>query len=203
MSITKHAAIDALAGRYRVVPADGPIDWVATFGRDVPRILDIGFGDGEALVADAMAHPERDVLGVEVHTPGFAALLQRLHELALANARVERADALEFLDRVPLTSLAEVRIFFPDPWPKQRHHTRRLVRADVVARLVDLLIVWGVLQVATDWPHYARQMRAVLAAEPRLGPAVDDRAGRPETKYERLGVAAGRAIVDLRAPRIT
>jgi tRNA (guanine-N7-)-methyltransferase len=202
MTAAKVLTVETLAERYAAVPATGPIDWLATFGRDAPRVLDIGFGLGDALVADAIAHPERDVLGVEVHDPGVARVLRRLDAGGVTNVRVERADALELLVRVPHGSLAEVRVLFPDPWPKRRHHERRLVRPDVVATLVERLAVGGHLHVATDWPHYAAQIRAVLAAEARLGPARDDRAGRPVTKYERLGAAAGRPIVDLRAERL-
>ena len=200
MSQARLDALASLGTRFGV--ADGPIDRFALFGRDVPCVLDIGFGDGETLLADAVAHPERDVLGVEVHTPGLASLLLRLDEAGITNVRVARADALELLDRMPPSSLAELRVLFPDPWPKRKHEARRLVRPDVVTRLVDRLEVGGVLHVATDWPHYAAQMRTVLAAEARLAPAVEDRAGRAVTKYERLGLAAGRPIVDLRAVRV-
>lgn len=200
MSAAKHDALAELGPRY-LVDIRGPFDAAAAFGRTAPLVLEIGFGMGDATLAYARAHPDHDVLGVEVHRPGIAAVLLALDEEGLANVRVARADALELLDHLAPGSLAAVHVFFPDPWPKHRHHERRLVRPDVVARLASLLVPGGVLHVATDIADYATQMRRVLAAEPLLAPAVEDRADRAVTKYERLGLEAGRTIVDLRAER--
>ena len=201
MSAAKHDALDQLLPRYGVA-IDAPFEPAAVFGRTAPLVLEIGFGMGDATAAYALAHPDHDVLGAEVHRPGIAALLARLEAEAITNVRVARADALELLPWLAPGSLAGVHVFFPDPWPKHRHHERRIVRPDVVARLAELLAPGGVLHVATDIADYAAWMRRVLAGEPRLGPAADDRADRAVTKYERLGLDAGRTIVDLRAPRL-
>ncbi len=201
MSAAKHDALDQLLPRFGVDVTE-PFDAATTFGRTAPLVLEIGFGMGDATAAYAVAHPDHDVLGAEVHRPGIATLLARLEAEAIPNVRVARADALELLPWLAPASLAGVHVFFPDPWPKHRHHERRIVRPDVVARLAELLAPGGVLHVATDIADYAAWMRRVLAAEPRLGPAVDDRADRAVTKYERLGLDAGRTIVDLRASRL-
>ena len=201
MSAAKANALAELTDRFRPVPHDGLLDFVSTFGRTAPVVLDLGFGLGASVLAHARAHPDHDVLGVEVHDPGISVLLQQLVTDGITNVRVERADGLELLARIPLGSLHAVHVFFPDPWPKLKHRARRLVRPDAVAALVDRLQIGGVLHVATDWDDYARQMRTVLAGEPRLAPAVEDRGERVVTKYERYGTEAGRTIVDLRASR--
>lgn len=203
MSDAKHDALVGLGPRYLLAEPDGPFDAPAAFGRAAPLVLDVGFGVGDATVTYAVAHPGHDVLAVEVHTPGIATLLRRLDDEGIANVRVMRADAVELLDLLAAGSLRAVHVFFPDPWPKQRHHRRRIVRPDVVARLVVLLEPGGVLHVATDWPDYAAHMRGVLTAEPGLSAPLDGRAGRAVTKYERLGLDAGRTIVDLRAARLS
>jgi tRNA (guanine-N7-)-methyltransferase len=164
-----------------------PLDLPKLFGRAAPVVLEIGFGMGDTTAAMAAADPGRDYLGVEVHTPGIGNLLALVSEQNLANVRVARADAIH--------------VFFPDPWPKARHHKRRLIRPDNVALLRDRLRPGGLLHCATDWPHYAEAMAETLDADPGLTRAGDDRAGRPETKFERRGTAAGRPITDLRYRR--
>lgn len=201
MSAGKLEALMALGPRYLLTEPSGPFAAAAAFGRTAPLVLDIGFGVGEATVAHALAHPACDVLAVEVHTPGIANLLRALEAERIANVRVVRADAVELLAWLAPGSLHAAHVFFPDPWPKHKHHARRIVRPDVVALLARALTPGGVLHVATDWADYAAQMRRVLAAEPLLAPAVDDRGDRAVTKYEQLGLAAGRTIVDLRAVR--
>lgn len=201
MSAAKATALVELTDRYRPVPHHGPLDFAATFGRNAPVVLDLGFGLGASVLAHARVHPDHDVLGVEVHDPGISVLLQQLAAEGSTNVRVERADGLELLERIPLDSLHAVHVFFPDPWPKLKHRARRLVRPDAVAALVARLQIGGVLHVATDSDDYGQQMRVVLAGEPGLAPAVDDRGERAVTKYERYGTEAGRTIVDLRAVR--
>ncbi|MGK5677972.1 tRNA (guanosine(46)-N7)-methyltransferase TrmB [Actinoplanes sp. URMC 104] len=185
-----------------------PLDLNELFGRDNPKVLEIGFGMGDALAAMAAADPGRDYLGIEVHTPGIGNLLALLDERereagATGNVRVARGDAMQLVHRLAPASLDAVHIFFPDPWPKARHHKRRLVQPANVALLRDRLRPGGVLHCATDWPDYAESMAATLDADPELERAGDDRAGRPETKFEQRGARAGRPITDLRYRRRT
>jgi tRNA (guanine-N7-)-methyltransferase len=200
MTDAKRAALDDLGPRY-VIDHGAALDPVALFGRVAPLVVEIGFGDGEATVAHATTHPEHDVIAAEVHRPGIATLLQRCHEEAITNVRMWDGDVLDLLAALPAASVAEIHVFFPDPWPKVRHYPRRIVRADIVARWAELLVPGGIVHLATDWPHYATQMRAVLSENPSFASIVDDRADRPTTKYERLGLAACRTITDLRATR--
>jgi len=161
-------------------------------------VLEIGFGGGEALVELAEQQPEHDVIGVDVHVPGVAAVLGEIHRRTLSNVRVVEGDATVFLDRLAPGSLAEIRIWFPDPWPKARQQKRRFVRPEVLGRLVDRLCEGGVIHLATDWPDYAEQMRTVAAAEPRLAGGVTERPSwRPETRFEGRGRAEGRDPIDL------
>lgn len=194
--------------------ASGTLDAVALFGRSAPLVLEIGSGMGEAVLAMAGADPARDYLAVEAHVPGVASLLVRLERGGPPNVRVAHGDALDLLrERIGDGSLDAVHAFFPDPWPKARHHKRRLVQPDNVALIRSRLRPGGVLHCATDWPEYAEHMLAVLSADPGLvntglvntGDGYAARpAHRPVTKFETRGVAAGRPIADLvfaRAPR--
>ncbi|MEU4241126.1 tRNA (guanosine(46)-N7)-methyltransferase TrmB [Actinoplanes sp. NPDC026619] len=204
MSARHHDAHAELWPRFGLAVADGdrtPIDLGALFGRTAPVVLEIGFGMGETTAAMAAADPGRDYLGVEVHTPGIGNLLALVGEQGLHNVRVGHGDAMELVQRIAPGALDAVHIFFPDPWPKARHHKRRLVRPANVALLRERLRPGGLLHCATDWPHYAEAMAEVLAADPGLVEEGDGRAGRPETKFERRGNAAGRPIADLRFQR--
>ncbi len=172
------------------------------FGRTAPRLLDVGIGNGEATVAWAAAHPDTDVLAVELHRPSIAATLTAIDEQGLANVRVVEADVRTLLAQAGPGDLHDVRILFPDPWPKRRHLARRLVDAGFAAAVADVLPPGGTLHVATDWEGYARQVTAALEADGRY--AVEPAAGRPDrpvTTYEALGTAAGRAIHDVVATR--
>lgn len=196
----RHAdAMAALWPAYGLTVADGdrtPLDLDALFGRVAPRVLEIGFGMGDVTAAMAAADPGRDYLAAEVHTPGIGNLLALVGERGLRNVRVAHGDALQLVRRLAPDSLDAVHVFFPDPWPKARHHKRRLIRPGNVALLSRVLRPGGALHCATDWPHYAGEMAEVLAADPLLGR--DERpAARPETKFERRGVSAGRPIADL------
>jgi tRNA (guanine-N7-)-methyltransferase len=150
---------------------------------------------GEATALMAAAEPGSDVVAVEVHPAGVMALLRRIEAAGLSNVRVVEGDALEVLRALPERSLREVRLYFPDPWPKARHHKRRLVRPTFAALVGSRLAPDGLLHVATDWPAYAEHVRAVLAG----WDLVEDRRRRPETGYERRARAAGREAVDLLA----
>ncbi|MFI5892663.1 tRNA (guanosine(46)-N7)-methyltransferase TrmB [Actinoplanes sp. NPDC051513] len=178
-----------------------PLDLEALFGRSAPVVLEIGFGMGDTLATMAAADPGRDYLGVEVHTPGIANLLAHINDQNLSNVRVARGDAMELLHKIAPASLDAINVFFPDPWPKARHHKRRLIRPGNVVLLRERLRPGGILHCATDWPHYAAAMAETLDADPALRRMSDDRAGRPETKFERRGTAAGRPITDLRYTR--
>jgi tRNA (guanine-N7-)-methyltransferase len=196
----RHAdAMAALWPAYGLTVADGdrtPLDLDALFGRAAPRVLEIGFGMGDVTAAMAAADPGRDYLAAEVHTPGIGNLLALIGERGLTNVRVAHGDALELVRRLTPDSLDAVHVFFPDPWPKARHHKRRLIRPGNVALLSRVLRPGGVLHCATDWPHYAGEMAEILAADPGL--VRDERpAARPETKFERRGRHAGRPIADL------
>lgn len=184
-------------------PGDvAPIDLVALFGRRAPVVLEIGSGMGDATAAMAAADPARDYLAVEVHTPGIANLLALTEQHGLSNVRVARGDALDLLRHLlPPDRLDAVHVFFPDPWPKPRHHKRRLIRPAHVALLRSRLVSGGTLHCATDWAEYAGAMLATLTADPDLVNASAGYAARPAyrpvTKFERRGIAAGRPIFDL------
>jgi len=176
--------------------ADSDYDPPTWFGRAAPLILEIGSGMGESTAALAAAEPDVDHLAVEVFEPGIAALLMRATELT--NLVVLRGDAVALLsEKVPEASLAGIRIFFPDPWPKRRHHKRRLVQPAFVALAATRLQPGGTLHMATDWADYAEQMRAVADAEPRLvGGEVPRPPWRPVTKFEARARAEGRDVRD-------
>jgi len=179
--------------------ADGMLDAAELFGRTAPLILDIGPGMGGATVAAAAADPGRDVLAVEAHLPGVANLLKALAEAGLDNVRVGYGDALDLVrNAIAPGTLAEIRAFFPDPWPKARHHKRRLIQPAHVALLRSRLVVGGVLHTATDWPQYAEQMADVLASDAGLAPVphADAATARPVTAFERKALAAGRTPRD-------
>ncbi|MFY1693612.1 tRNA (guanosine(46)-N7)-methyltransferase TrmB [Plantactinospora sp. WMMB782] len=181
---------------------EGALDLVELFGRTAPVVLEIGSGMGDATVAMAAADPGRNYLAVEVHTPGIANLLDLAERQGLTNVRIARGDALDLVRYLlPPERLDAVHVFFPDPWPKPRHHKRRLVQPAHVALLRSRLVPGGVLHCATDWPEYAESMRDTLTADPELVnlfPGFAPRpAHRPVTKFERRGTAAGRPIHDL------
>jgi tRNA (guanine-N7-)-methyltransferase len=195
-------ALAELGPRY-VVPYTGDaVDWPAVFGRDAPRILEIGFGMGDATAAIAQGRPDTDFIGVEVHTPGVGALLKHIGEKQLSNLRIVQHDAVDVLERmVAPASLAGVHIFFPDPWHKKKHNKRRLIQPPFVQQLATRLASGGYLHCATDWEPYAQQMLAVLSAEPSLVNTADGYAPRPEyrplTKFENRGLKLGHGVWDL------
>lgn len=197
-------ALDTLWVRYGVDLGDEALDLETLFGRLAPRILEIGFGNGEALATLAQAHPEMDCLGIEVHRPGVGHLLLRAEALNLGNLRVLCADAVAVLEqRLPDACLDHIHIFFPDPWPKKRHHKRRLIRTEVAALLAAKLKPGGRLHLATDWEDYARHMLEVLEAEQRLvntqqpGLFAADSGDRPVTRFERRGRRLGHQVWEL------
>ncbi|MCX7169413.1 MAG: tRNA (guanosine(46)-N7)-methyltransferase TrmB [Proteobacteria bacterium] len=181
------------------------LDLAAAFGRPAetaPKFLEIGFGMGETTALIAAAHPQNDYLGIEVHTPGVGGLLKEIAERNLGNLRIIQHDAVEVLrDMIPLASLAGIHIFFPDPWPKKRHHKRRLIQPPLVRLLAERLAAGGYLHCATDWEEYALQMLDVLSAEQLL---INTAAGfasrpayRPQTKFEMRGLRLGHGVWDV------
>jgi tRNA (guanine-N7-)-methyltransferase len=187
---------------YGVPFSPAPLDLVGLFGRAAPKILEIGFGMGETTAAIAQQHPERDYLGVEVHTPGVGSLLARVAELRLANVRIVQHDAVEVIEKmIAPTALDGVHLFFPDPWPKKRHHKRRLLQGPFVSLLASRMKPGAVLHACTDWEDYARQMLEVFSAEAALVNTASDYAdrpdARPETKFERRGLSLGHRVWDL------
>lgn len=162
-------ARESLLPRFGIPFSPQPLDLDRAFGRAAPKILEIGFGMGETTADIADRHPENDYLGVEVHSPGVGALLQRIDKLGLANVRVIQHDAVDVLEHmVPPRSLAGAHLFFPDPWPKKRHHKRRLIQPPFIALLASRLKPGGLVHAATDWEDYANQILEVLSAEPLL-----------------------------------
>ncbi|UCN14320.1 tRNA (guanosine(46)-N7)-methyltransferase TrmB [Cellulomonas iranensis] len=183
---------------------DGLLDTAALFGRTAPLVVEIGSGMGDATAAMAAADPDRDWLAVEAHLPGVAALLLLVEREGLTNVRVAHGDALRLLrTAVAPGSLDAVHAFFPDPWPKARHHKRRLVQPAHVALLRDRLRVGGTLHVATDWADYAAQMVDVLTADPDLaGGTVERPAHRPVTRFEQRGLDLGHEVTDVVVRRV-
>lgn len=180
-----------------VPSAPDTFDWSAIFGRTAPRVLEIGFGMGDTLVTLAAQNPDTDFIGIEVHQPGVGACISKAKALGLSNIRVISHDAYQVLaSAIPVGSIDKVLLLFPDPWPKVRHHKRRLVQPAFMALVARVLSPQGIFHCATDWEPYAEHIAAVLAAQPAFRHAPEHYA-RPETKFERRGQKLGHAISDL------
>ncbi|MDR3416281.1 MAG: tRNA (guanosine(46)-N7)-methyltransferase TrmB [Nevskia sp.] len=197
-------ALQHLWPRYGIETTGALLDPAAAFGRTAPLVVEIGFGSGDHLLAGARARPGADFLGIEVHRPGVGRVLQQAEKDGLNNLRVICADAVEVLrDCLPPGCVDEIVIFFPDPWPKKRHHKRRLIQPDFARVLVRALRGGGRLRLATDWADYARHMLEVLGAEPGLrnvagdGALIERPADRPLTRFEARGLRLGHAVADL------
>jgi tRNA (guanine-N7-)-methyltransferase len=191
-----------LLPRFGVPFEEKEIDFATLFGRRAPVIAEVGFGMGETTATIAANHPDRDYLAIEVHSPGVGSLLKQMEEKGLSNIRIVHHDAAEvFRDMIPRGSLDGVHVFFPDPWPKKRHHKRRLLQPAFASLAADRLREGGYLHVATDWQDYAEQALEVLASVPRLRNTAKDFAPRPdtrpETKFERRGRRLGHGVWDL------
>ena len=202
VTAAQSSAVERLMPVYGIAYSPAPLDLEQTFGRRAPKVLEIGFGMGETTAAIAAAHPERDYLGIEVHTPGVGALLRRLETLGLTNVRVIQHDAVEVVERmIGPGALDGVHVFFPDPWPKKRHHKRRLLQPEFVHLLATRMKPGAYLHAATDWEDYATQMLEVLSAEPLLENTAAGFAPRPEerplTKFETRGARLGHGVWDL------
>jgi len=195
-------ALAELGPRFVIPYAPQRHDFDASFGRRAPRVLEIGFGMGDATAAIAQGQPDTDFIGVEVHTPGVGALLKRIGEMGLTNLRLIQHDAVEVLEQmIEPASLAGVHVFFPDPWHKKKHNKRRLIQAEFVRLLASRLQPGAYLHCATDWQPYAEQMLEVLGAEPSLQNSATGYAPkpgyRPLTKFENRGLKLGHGVWDL------
>jgi len=206
VTASQRDAIERLWPVYGIDVVSRRLDLAAVFDNDRPVVLEIGFGSGEATAEMAAADPATNLLAADVHTPGFGQLLGRVGALGLTHVRVVSGDAVELLrDMLAPGSLAGIRIYFPDPWPKTGHHKRRLVRTEFAALAASRLRSGGTMHLATDWLPYAQVMREVLAGEPALSKEFDGQAtaqvqrpwNRPVTRYERAGLAKGHQVVDL------
>lgn len=187
-----------------------PGPWAKVFEREAPVVLEIGFGMGASLLQMAIAEPDKDFIGIEVYPPGVGRLLATAAEEGVSNLRVYLADAVDVLDDcIAAESLARAQIYFPDPWHKKKHHKRRLVQTPLIEKLESKLVMGGVLHLATDWQAYAEHMVEVLEKIPGLeniaecGPYNPRPAYRPETKFERRGLALGHGVWDLLYRRVS
>jgi tRNA (guanine-N7-)-methyltransferase len=197
-------ALENYLPEYEFPQSEAAVDLAAIFGRRAPTTLEIGFGNGDALADLAAAHPERNYIGVEVHRPGVGHLLMRIEKAGLENVRVANRDGTQVLrNEIPDDSLDEILVYFPDPWPKLRHHKRRLIQSEFALMVSAKLTVGGRLELATDWGEYAEQMQGVLRGTPGLESLGENDgyterpAWRPETRFEVRGQRKGHEIFDL------
>ncbi len=209
MTPAQEKALDQQWPVYGLQIADGALDFATLFGREAPVVLEIGFGMGDSLLAMAQALPEQNFIGVEVHRPGVGRLLNNITKAGLSNVRVFKEDALDVLEHcVADASLDCLQLFFPDPWPKKKHHKRRMVQPDFVQKLRPKLKIGGCFHMATDWQPYAEHMMEVMSAaegyrnragEGQYSPQPDS---RPDTKFQRRGEKLGHGVWDLVFERI-
>lgn len=202
---SQRRALEELWPEYGIEFGPSPLDMKALFGRDAARVFEIGFGNGDTLVDLAAKMPDHDFIGVEVHEPGIGHCLIRIREAGIQNLRVIAHDAIEVLEHmIPRNSLARINLYFPDPWPKKRHHKRRIVQLRFLDLCSNALVAGGTLHIATDWENYAEHIDATLASCRQL--ALDERRQhdgdkpleRPQTKFERRGLRHGHRICDWR-----
>ncbi|KAB0542553.1 tRNA (guanosine(46)-N7)-methyltransferase TrmB [Kerstersia gyiorum] len=195
-------ALETLLEKWSIPYTPKPADFAALFGRKAPQILEIGFGMGETTERIALARPDDNFLGVEVFNAGVGAMLKRIEESELQNVRIIQHDAVEVVrDMIAPDSLAGVHIYFPDPWPKKRHHKRRLIQPPFIALLASRIAPGGYIHCATDWENYAEQMLEVLSGNELLENTAQDYAPRPDfrpqTKFETRGLRLGHGVWDL------
>jgi tRNA (guanine-N7-)-methyltransferase len=197
-------AMEELLPRYSVGAADTCLDFAELFGNHRPVILEIGFGNGDATWQMAQQHPAENFIGVEVHQPGVGHLLLKLEEHHIDNVRIACEDGVEFLrDRIAADSLDGLRLYFPDPWPKKRHHKRRIIQPAFVNLLAEKMAAGGIVHLATDWQNYAEHMVEMLQQNPAFenlsetGDYCPRPVWRPKTKYEKRGQRLGHEVYDL------
>ncbi len=202
VSNAQRRAVDELLPVFGLAYRPAPCDFDDAFARSAPKFLEIGFGMGESTAQIAAGHAHNDYIGVEVHTPGVGGLLRLIEAQRLTNIRIIQHDAVEVVTHmIAPASLAGIHVFFPDPWPKKRHHKRRLLQPAFVHLLASRLHAHGYLHVATDWEEYATQILQVLAAEPLLVNSATGFAPRPDyrplTKFEARGLKLGHGVWDI------
>ncbi len=197
-------AIDTLWSDFAIDEGDSIIDLNELFGRDAPKVLEIGFGNGASLAQMASAQPDQDFVGIEVHRPGVGQLLKAIDEQGLTNLRVACTDAVVLLqDRITDNALDRLQLYFPDPWHKKRHHKRRIIQPSFVELLSQKIKSGGHLHMATDWQHYAEQMLEDLSNNSDFINCGDDSGYierpdyRPLTKFEQRGHRLGHGVWDL------
>jgi tRNA (guanine-N7-)-methyltransferase len=202
-------ALEQLWPQFGIEDADTPLDLNACFGREAPKVIEIGFGNGASLAEMAKNQPDHDFLGIEVHRPGVGQLLNHIESLGLTNLRVACTDAVQLIkQRIADNSLSRVQLYFPDPWHKKRHHKRRIIQPEFVALLAAKLHSGGHLHMATDWENYAEQMLEDLSASDQFRNCGDETGFiarpdyRPVTKFEQRGHRLGHGVWDLLFERI-
>lgn len=205
MTASQKRALETLWPDYGIEFSDQALDLTSIFGRDAPHLLEIGFGNGDSLVELASAMPEYDFLGVEVHEPGVGHCLIRAREAGINNLRLIVHDAVEVLEQqIPDASINRINLYFPDPWPKKRHHKRRIINTGFLALCARALVTGGSLHIATDWENYAEHIDATLSDSKdfslveRREHRGDEPLERPQTKFERRGLRHGHRIWDWR-----
>jgi len=203
MTPSQQKALDELMPQVGLAYDARPLNLHKEFGREAPVVLEIGFGNGETLVQQAKENAGQDYLGIEVHEPGIGHCLLAAREAGISNLRLVAHDAIEVLEQqVPLDSLQRINLYFPDPWPKKRHHKRRIVQPEFLRLCADRLRRHGSLHIATDWANYAEHIDEVLAASERFECTErrehdgDQPLDRPVTKFERRGLRKGHRIYD-------
>ena len=209
MTSSQERALESLWPTYGLKFSSERLDLDEAFGRSAPRVLEIGFGNGDTLVQQAAEDPARDYLGVEVHDPGIGHCLIKAQEAGVENLRLIAHDAIEVLEQqLAPCCLQRINLYFPDPWPKKRHHKRRIVQPDFLALCADRLESGGSLHIATDWANYAEHIDEMLEESPHFV-SVERRQhdgseplARPRTKFERRGLRHGHRIWDWRCDRI-
>jgi tRNA (guanine-N7-)-methyltransferase len=205
MTAAQRHALETLWPQWGLPLTEKPIDFNEIFGKEAFRVLEIGFGSGHSLLAAAKAHPEQDFIGIETHRPGIGALFMQLQAEKITNVRVYHADAIDVCSQcLPEKSFDIIQIFFPDPWPKRRHHKRRLIQTEFIKILLTKLKTGGEIHLATDWEDYASQMMKVLSSLPEIvnlagtGNFASHSSQRPvATKFEQRGKKAGHHVWEL------
>ena len=206
---SQQRALDELWPQYGLDYSDKPLDIGKVFDRSAPLVLEIGFGNGDSLVEQAAVAPDRDFIGIEVHEPGIGHCLIKARDAGISNLRLIAHDAIEVLGtQIPAGCLERINLYFPDPWPKKRHHKRRIVQPAFLATCADRLVPGGSIHIATDWANYAEHIDETFAAMPvfrcveRREHDGDRPMDRPVTKFERRGLRHGHRIVDWRFDKI-
>jgi tRNA (guanine-N7-)-methyltransferase len=203
LTIAQRRELEGFPGQYGLEPGRALLDLPEIFGRSAPLWVEIGFGDGDSLVQLAADNPALNFIGIEVYPPGVGHILQMIREQELSNLRIIREDAADVLQRnFPNHAIDNVMLYFPDPWPKKRHHKRRLVQSPFIELLARKIRPGGLLYMATDWEDYAQHIKRVMTQSPfvelvgiqRLTARSEH---RPETKFERRGRALGHSVWDL------